>query len=746
MNKDLLRKLLIFGIFFIPFIALVNIGSVAFPFITVKAFIFRIIIELLAGIWVLLIMVEKKYRPRLNWLSGTIFVFLFVMTIADIFGVNPLKSFWGNFERMDGLINIIHMVVYFIIASTIIDTETLWARLFNTTIGVSVILSILGLVQLAGGMTIYTASGRLDSTVGNAAYLALYLLIHIFLTIYMFAKSFDKNKRRYLYIAIVILQTIILYFTATRGSILALIGGIFIIAVLIAIFAREQKKLRIVATATIITVFLIIIGFFVVRNQTFIKNNVVLNRFNSISMEGMKSQARFYIWPMAIQGVKEHPLLGWGQENFNIIYNKYYQPALYNESNYFDRAHNLILDWLVAGGLLGLMAYLSIFIATLYYIWSSKVYLNKSNPWTVIEKSILTGLIASYFLNNIFIFDNITSYILFFTFLAYIYSKIRQAHCNENIAIEVSDRREAKKDRKKEAGKRDMIKVFILPIIIVVLFVVYFLNAQAILAVYKLKQTYGNNNLLKSNSIDIFKEALAENSYGTEEIRQNLVMAAITAKSSPDFDDKTVQDIYNLALTEINKQVQIPPPDAYNYYLSGYLLYTYGRYDDAKMMFGEARKLSPNKQMILSKIGDIDIAQKNYKDALGIAKYSFDLEPLYDNARMTYAIATILNGDKDFASNILVEKFGTDLIFNQELMLAYAETNQIDKLISIYQTRIKDSPNDIQSIISLAAGYLKIGKRDLAIKTLQDAVKQSPDYANRIKIWITQIKSGQNPQ
>ena len=116
---------------------------------------------------------------------------------------------------------------------------------------------------------------------------------------------------------------------------------------------------------------------------------------------------------------------------------------------------------------------------------------------------------------------------------------------------------------------------------------------------------------------------------------------------------------------------------------------------------------------------------------------------------MSYTLATMLNGDTNSeatASQILTDGFGTDLLFDRQLMLAYAATNQIDKLVSIYTTRIQQHPEDIQSTISLAASYLKLNRRDEAIQTLQDAAKKSPDYSDRITTWITQIKAGQNPQ
>ena len=102
---------------------------------------------------------------------------------------------------------------------------------------------------------------------------------------------------------------------------------------------------------------------------------------------------------MAIKGFKERPILGWGQENFNIVFNKHYNPLM-DQEQWFDRTHNIILDWLIAAGILGALSYLSLFVAVLVLIW-------RRGTFTFVEKSILTGLFAAYFFHNMFVFDNL---------------------------------------------------------------------------------------------------------------------------------------------------------------------------------------------------------------------------------------------------------------------------------------------------------------------------------------------------
>jgi len=90
---------------------------------------------------------------------------------------------------------------------------------------------------------------------------------------------------------------------------------------------------------------------------------------------------------------------------------------MYNQEPWFDRSHDVFFDWLIAGGALGLLAYLSLFASGVYCLWFSR-----RLHFTVLERSILIGMFVGYFIHNIFVFDNLTSYILFFATLAYLHA------------------------------------------------------------------------------------------------------------------------------------------------------------------------------------------------------------------------------------------------------------------------------------------------------------------------------------
>src|SRR5690606_5810770 len=128
------------------------------------------------------------------------------------------------------------------------------------------------------------------------------------------------------------------------------------------------------------------------RDSDFVQNDPRLNRIASITLE--EGQTRFTIWRIAFEGVMERPLLGWGQSNFDYVFNKYYTPELWGQEVWFDRVHNIVLDWLVAGGFVGALCYFGIFAAALWYLIVIPLLRPVDAPFDVVTRALLLGLLG----------------------------------------------------------------------------------------------------------------------------------------------------------------------------------------------------------------------------------------------------------------------------------------------------------------------------------------------------------------
>ena len=293
-----LRYFILAGVFLVPFVPLIVANSQFFPFITGKNFTFRILVELMLGGWVVLMLRDVRYRPQFSWILAAFGALLATMAVSTVLSENPFKSFWSNFERMEGYITLLHLFGYFVVVSSVLNTEKLWSRFFNTSIGVSMLMAAYGFLQLAGVYVINQGGVRLDARLGNATYLAIYMVFHLFLTAFLLLRWRGHVAVKWLCGAIMFIQAIILYYTASRGAIIGLTGGAALAVLLIALFAGERKTLRRAALGILLGVLILVGGFFAIKNTDFVNKSEPLRRLATISLSD--GSTRFFIFNISL--------------------------------------------------------------------------------------------------------------------------------------------------------------------------------------------------------------------------------------------------------------------------------------------------------------------------------------------------------------------------------------------------------------------------------------------------------------
>lgn len=633
---------------FVPFIVLGN--STFFPFIVGKNFAFRVIVEIMLASWIVLAVVDPAYRPRKSYLLGALIAFLAIITLTGLLGENPEKSFWSNFERMEGVITYLHLFAYFLVASTVLRVRDMWRTYLNFHVGVGVAMAMYGVLQWAGMLTVVQDGIRVNGTLGNAAYLGTYALFNIFLALFLMVHTSvtetGARMRMILYGAVVFLQTFVLYHTATRGAMLGLLVGLGITTILIALFERERLALRKVAIGILVTLVLLVGGFMALRNTSFVRESPVLARFASISFTEKTTKSRFMVWSMAYQGFKEHPIRGWGMENFNYVFNEYYNPNMYDQEQWFDRAHNVFFDWLIAGGLPALLAYLSLFSCALYCIWTHK------RTFSVLERSVLTGLLAGYFFQNLFVFDNITSLIYFFTILAFVEST--------NPASVIMEKTRGAKEQRSRGTSSDLSYIVSGGAIVLALVLMYVVNYAG----YKQNTTLlralseRSTTLGTAHNLALFKEALSYDSYGTSEVREQLAQISLSGIERGKELTRTQQEFLALADRELTTQAQELSRDARYQLFAGSFFSRVGMFEQAIVYLEKAHALSPAKQTIMFELGNAYYRNGNSEKAEQVFKQAYELAPAYDEARRFYAQILTANGKEAEAEAVNILEGG----------------------------------------------------------------------------------------
>lgn len=711
------------GIFIVPFIAFIVPTDMFFPFITGKGFFFRILVDILFGLYVILAFVDPIFRPKFSWITKAVLLFSSVILLADLLGVSVYKSLWSNYERMEGFVLILHLVLYYFVASSVLNTKLRWKNFFNVSIVGSVLMSFHGILQLMGKADIHQGTDRIDASFGNASYFAIYLVFHIFLSLYMFVSSEATKFQKWLYGSVALLELIILYYTATRGAILGIIGGLFLTGLLILFKEKENKSLRKIGYTTVAVVFVIIASFILLKNTSFVKTNPILGRFSSLSLSEFKTQGRYFVWPMAVKGITERPILGWGQENFNFVFNKYYDPGMFGQEEWFDRTHNMVLDWFIAGGLLGFLAYVSMYVALLYYIW------RKESTLKLTEKSILTGMVAAYVFHNMFVFDNLISYILFFSTLAFVSSLN-----SENVNRE--------QDFYKKVFHSDVINYGVIPGALVgTVFLVYLINVPALQANTTLIQAISPQKEGPQKNIELFKKIYSYKSFGSTEATEQLVTGAsqIAASQVP---ENIKKEFFDLAKEKVEKKIEQSPNDARYLVFAGSFYNRFNDTDSAIKYLERALKESPNKQSIYFELGSSYLTKGMTDKAFSLFKKAYDLKPTSKESQIIYAAGAIYTKNAKALAEIAPYISNETVVSDDRFLRAYLYIGDTTNVVNILNARLEKDPKNRQTKLSLASVYMSLGQKDKAISYLRSAINDDPSFKDQGEYYINQILQG----
>ncbi len=727
-TQKIVRYITILALFLIPVFPLIVTDSLYYPFITGKAFYFRILVEVAFLGWIILAFFDAKYRPKFTSLTVAIAAFSLITLVADLLGANPLRSLWSNLERMEGWITIIHLWALYMILVNIFsfdkEDRKLWHRWLSFSLLIASIVAIYGFFQLFGWAQFHRDIGRLDATFGNAAYLAGYMIFNVFIALYLFIATKVKNtvttkcrpdrklSFRWLYILLAILFGFVIFGTQTRGAILGLVGGISMSLALYAIFGRgEPKRWRWVAVGIIGLFIMSGVIFLLNRDVTFVKDNQLLKRFASISINDASNQARLYIWPMALKGAVGRPVLGWGQENFNYIFQSQYNPAMFNMEQWFDRAHNVFLDWLVSSGIIGLLSYLILYVLYIVYVWKSSL--------SIMEKCILLGLLVAYFLNNLFVFDNLGSYVLFFAILAYA-NTFRNSQSIRWLVRRV---------------RKDIVEYIIVPIMLLIcIVVVYTVNVRQVRISLDMVAV-SESCLTDKPNIPFLLYSLHANIYMTGQESTELLFSCVTRyyiNPSVSYADKTtaLESVKNM----IRTQVENAPMNARSYYYAGSFLDQVGQFGYAEDYLARAHELSSTRQIISFELATSLIFQRKNDQALVILKQAYDSAPTYKKAAHAYAVALMIADKEEEARKI---PSVSQEILNETK--SYMSANQFYKAFVLFHGVVMVS-QDFNVQLQQAEMEYSQGMTDRAIETLRRIGNSNPTFKMQVEDAIKQMQ------
>lgn len=713
LNKVLQYSIIggIFALFVTPFIVA---DTLFFPFITGKNFYFRAVVEIILALWLILIALEPSYRPKRSWVLLSVIAFTFAMGIATIVSFDPVKAFWSNFERMEGYITTLHLAAYFLVVGSMITTQKMWSYFWHTSLGASILLSLYGIFQFLGKATIGSIGGdRVDSLFGNPIYFAGYLLFHIFITAFYCVRYWEKGIGvRLLYLATILLNTLVMFLTLTRGAVIGLVGGVLTVGVVHLLFG--SKRVRKIGIG-IFVVLILIVGIFIsVKDSTTVQENPVLARIASISLEENTVQARFMVWGMAWEGFKDRPLFGWGQDGYINVFNKHYDPNMYNQEQWFDRAHNVFLDWLIAGGVVGLLTYLSLFVALLWYLL-----VRTGKEFSFMERSILVGLVGAYIIQNVFVFDNIASYLFLFSFAAFIHSNA-VSYENHSFFDRIKDRFE-----RLHKGKTLPVEAVIPVVAVLLVTTFYFVIIAPLNANKSLLKGLAPGSTIEER-LQHFEDVVQSGTFAEVEGTEQLLTMSTRVIAEPGIPNEMKEAFNMLAQQTAERKVEEFPDNVrlkvfYGTYLGGI-----GFFDEALIYLRDALEISPTKHGIIFQVATLSVNVGDIDGAKELLRGAFESTPSFDEARRLYALLAIIDQDRALAEELLLPEYGTLFVPDDRFALAFESVGDTNSSIEVRKAIIENRPQSINPYINLANTYTVLGNRAEARRVLEQGLAANP--------------------
>ncbi|MDZ4299643.1 MAG: O-antigen ligase family protein [Candidatus Sungbacteria bacterium] len=732
------------ALWIIPVLPFYVTPSLLFPFITGKNFAFRILVELAFAAWIGLVAAWPQYRPKPTLLFKAITVFVGIVFLADIFSPNPLRSLFSNYERMEGFMMIGHLYLYYLMLSTIFKTKRDWIVFFHVSLGASLAVSSVGALQkycqniaehLASckqwasalqsinvPLTSTQGGFRIDATIGNPTYFAAYLLFHLWIALLLVREYWKKTWRAALYGAVFLFELFITYLTATRGVTLALVAVVpFLFLVVVLNMRRALPRASAAVRKSIIGVliFVVVVPLFLwaMRGTGVVQGSPVLRRLTDFSLTQGTIQDRFLIWGMSMRGALERPFLGWGQENYYLVFQKYYNPGLYSAEPWFDRSHNIIFDWLVHAGILGLAAYLGIFVVI--FLGIIKGMRRGSMPFLL--GLILLGMFITYFLQNLFVFDNLNTYLLFFAFLAY-----------TGMNMPGGTREDAHAGGKSGRSASPAVTMGVtFAALIIFLPWMYFAHVKPIREGYALINALQVNAAKNTSSnilIGVFQSALAYRTFGDTEVREQLANMARDIPGDNRYTPDDQKKIADFAVDELKKQTAGDAKDIKHLLFLGSLIdhllaVTLQKDAPLQKIIGnneqrqyaqmaedtlrEAIRLGPNKQFTYVELSQLYAITGNGDRAVETLKKGWDFDRRFKAIAENLIVLAVLTGKKDIVAEIQKE-YPLETLNETALArlgLAYRQISDFPNAVLVYAALVKSSPNDAK-IRAIYAGLL----------------------------------------
>lgn len=649
-------------------IPLCVIPAFIFPFVVPKVVLFRtVVVAMSFGYLLLLFHNWQRHRPRITPITIVVGIYLLSFGISTLFGVDVYRSVWDTHERMLGFFTIVHYALYYLILTSLVREWPVWRIFCRWFLFGGMVVMIVGLWQrfIDPNFLFNGNAGRVVATLGNSIYVSGYGLFLFFLGVLLF---FGEKKRgsawMWLGHAGAFFGAVGILIGGSRGTMVAVLSAVvFLFFWYLCVMSRKYGIVRnALMLIGVITIFFFGIAFFY-REHPLVRDIPAFGPLLNTSIIEGTAHTRMIAWQVAFEAWKKYPVFGWGPNNYYYAFNLYYRPELLRygiPETWFDNAHNMFLQTLATQGSVGFIAYLSLFAFGVRQLWRG--YRVRRIDHHVAGIGI--AFLLAHAVHNMFVFENITSYLFFFFFLAFINNVTsNQARVEETSII----------------GPRVSVfprSVGTVPIALLVLFVVYTTNIQPAYANIITRRLF-ENAVSYGGPANAYRLILEKaHTPHIDDIRGDLARVSIEIAEqviSAGGDVSFLPPLLYRSYNELEKSIERHPMDVRLYsYASATVRFLFLLTNDstylssADTMLTTALQYSPKRQQLHSQLAQIKIHAGKIDEAVLHLREAIDADPTISLVWFDLISLHGQVGDLHTARTVLEEALKNGVVFSPD--------------------------------------------------------------------------------
>ncbi|MBI2022761.1 O-antigen ligase family protein [Candidatus Daviesbacteria bacterium] len=344
-------------LFFTPLL----IANLQLGYEVIKIVFFLFMVGVAGIIWFFLSISKSKDDHKIRWsllktISG---LFILVLAITSIYGIDPQTSLIGDYPYYQGLLTYIFLFLAFIFFSVSKISLKEFSRVFALSALLVAFLAVSDFILMnLFSRQVVVYSGRIASTFGQSNFYAGFLLLSLPFAYYLIGQK--EKISFYLGIICLVFTSTGILISGSRAAILML--GLLVFFWLL---SKAPFKKIMVFISVVVTSAALFASYYYSAGLVF--KEIIQPRTNQWLIDN-SPEKRVYLWEVLAKLILQKPYFGYGLENMGVVYSNFFTsqdinslkiPYYYSLRNLaVTRSHSYFVDILFFSGIVGLVMWI----------------------------------------------------------------------------------------------------------------------------------------------------------------------------------------------------------------------------------------------------------------------------------------------------------------------------------------------------------------------------------------------------